>query len=106
LAIKHNLPVNWDIRASDDLEDIFTSIHKDSLQNANHVVETLLDLADSLADFPEKYPVLELLKPSDRIYRFVPQWSFKLIYEVTESEIRVMMVFNARQDPARLQERL
>lgn len=75
MAITHNLPVNWDIRASDDLEDIFASIHKDSPQNAIPVVETLLGLADSLADFPDKHPVLDLPKPSGRIYRFVPLWS-------------------------------
>ena len=103
MAVSRPLPVHWDVRAADDLKDIFNSIKKDSPQNALHVVVTLMELAESLGDFPEKYPVLELSNRSKRSYRSVPKWSYKLIYEVLETEIRVVLIFNSRQDPLKLE---
>ncbi len=102
MAVKKLLSVRWDEQASIELQDVFDSIKLDSPQNARQVVETLLDLADSLVNFPLKYPKLELPEPSNRVYRWVSKWSYKLIYEVTESEVRIVKVFNTRRDPVKI----
>ena len=43
----------WSLEALDDIESIAEYIGRDSLYHAQHVVESLFDLSDSLLSQPE-----------------------------------------------------
>jgi toxin ParE1/3/4 len=106
LEIKKPLPVKWEVRAVEDLDEIFDNIFQQSPQNAIDVINELLDLADSLGQFPEKFHSLETPIKTSRNYRFVAKWSFKIIYEVTEHSIWIMRVFNSAKHPDKLYKNL
>ena len=62
----------------------------------------LLRLAGNLCDYPEKYSIEPYLENESGNYRSVAKWSYKIIYEVTENEIIIAMVFHTKQDPAKI----
>ena len=90
------LPVRWDEMAVESLEDIFKIVKQDSLIQAKRIKNTLLSLARSLNDFPEKYSKEDYLVDEPNNYRSVSKWSYKMVYEVTENEIIIVMLFNPR----------
>lgn len=100
------LPVRWDKSAVDALQRIFEYIKTDSPSSADKVKKALLLLAKGLGDFPEKYPREPYLLDEPNNYRSVSKWNYKLIYEVTENEVIVVMVFNTRQDPNNIKKSL
>ncbi|ELR67992.1 hypothetical protein C900_01288 [Fulvivirga imtechensis AK7] len=65
-----------------------------------------MSLAKSLGDFPEKYPKEPYLLDEPNNYRSVSKWSYKLIYEVTENEVIIVMLFHSSQDPEKIKETL
>jgi len=106
LVKKKRLPVRWDIEATESLRDIYEYIKVDSPSGAHKVRKTLLSLAKSLGNFPEKYAREPFLKDEPNNYRSVSKWSYKLIYEVTEKEVIVVMVFHTSQDPEKIKKHL
>ena len=104
---RNALPVKLEIRASEDLDAIFKFISEKSPQNAVHVVNNLIDLADSLGEFPEKFVSLESIsKNTNRNYRTVSKWSFKIVFEVTDNAVWIMQIFNNSKHPDKLIRRL
>lgn len=98
--VKKKLAVHWDEQAVEDLKAICQYIKKESPDGAERVKKELLRLAKSLGAFPEKYPVEPLLKDSKGNYRSVAKWHYKIIYELTENEVIILMIFHTRQNPA------
>jgi len=97
LVNKKKLPVRWDEPAAESLKDIFKTIKEDSSTQAKRVKDTLLSLSRGLNDFPEKYSREAYLAGEPNNYRSVSKWSYKMVYEVTENEIIIVMLFNGRQ---------
>lgn len=88
--------------AKDHLDAIFEHIAQESIPAAQRVKKELIKLAHSLNDFPEKYPVEEYLADEPEIYRSVPKWSYKIIYEVTEECIIIADIFQTSQHPSKM----
>ncbi|WP_162633066.1 type II toxin-antitoxin system RelE/ParE family toxin [Echinicola strongylocentroti] len=103
---KKRLPVRWDNEAIESLRDIYEYIKADSPSGALKVRQTLLSLARSLGDFPEKYVSEPSLKEEPGNYRSVSKWNYKLIYEETEKEVIVIMVFHTSQNPEKIKKHL
>lgn len=99
---KKKLPVRWDKEAIKSLKDVYDYIKKDSPNQAKRVKNTLLKLAKSLNDFPEKYSRELYLSEEPENFRSVAKWSYKLIYEVTEKEIIIIMLFHTSQNPDKI----
>lgn len=100
--MRKELPVRWDQKAAQSLKDIFEEIQKDSPDAAENVISTLLSLSRTLGKFPEKYSIEPYLVNSPNNYRSVSKWNYKLIYEVTNEEVIVVMLFDGRQDPDKI----
>ncbi len=86
--------------AEKDLEEIFDYIAEfDSPVNANHVLDQLLKVIDSLATFPERgsYPK-ELLALGIREYRQAFFKPYRLIYRVIEKRIFIYLIADGRRD--------
>jgi toxin ParE1/3/4 len=86
--------------AEKDLEEIFDYIVEfDAVGNANHVLDQLLKVADSLAAFPERgsYPK-ELLALGIREYRQVFFKPYRLIYRVLGKRVFIYLIIDGRRD--------
>lgn len=69
----------------ESLETIYNFIYQNSPQNAEMVVNALLNLGDDLAKFPEKNPREPLF--NDESIRYFPKWNFKIVYRIEENRI-------------------
>jgi toxin ParE1/3/4 len=86
--------------AEKDIEEIFDYIAEfDTPGNANHVLDQLLKVADSLAAFPERgsYPK-ELLALGMREYRQVFFKPYRLIYRVIGKRVFIYLIADSRRD--------
>ena len=100
--VKKKLPVRWDKKALDSLRDIYDYIKEDSPTQATRVRKILLQLAQSLKEYPEKYSKEFYLEKLPNNYRSVSKWQYKIIYEVTENEIIIAFLFHTRKDPSKM----
>jgi toxin ParE1/3/4 len=90
----------WEKRAKEDLQDIYDYIFLDSPQNAENVVSKLVVLSKSLSNMPYKYPKEPYF--NDEKIRFIPKWNYKLIYEIGQTDITILSVFNTSQNSIRI----
>lgn len=86
--------------AENDLEDIYDYIHQhDSQNNANLVLEKLLQAAETLAYLPEKGSVPnELQNLGIREYRQVLFKPYRIIYRITGKQVAIFVVTDSRRD--------
>ncbi len=96
------MKIIWDKKAHQDLNNNVSYIAKQSPQNAIKVLNTLLELPNSLKIFPFAYPK-EPSFNNDNI-RFIVKWSFKMVYFITDDIIYIMRVFNTSQHPNKIME--
>lgn len=96
------MQIIWDSKANTDLNENISHIAKKSPQNALMVLDTLLELPNSLKKFPFSYPI-EPFYNKDNI-RFITKWSFKMVYYITGDTIYIMRVFNTNMRPDRILE--
>ena len=88
--------VVWSKASLESLETIYTFIFQNSPQNAEMVVETLLNLGDDLRKFPYKNPKEPLF--NDEAIRFFPKWNFKIIYRIEENRILIINIYSAKMN--------
>lgn len=86
--------------AERDLEDIYDYIaESDTQANADHVLDKLMEVAASLAAFPERgsYPK-ELLQLGIREYRQAHFKPYRLIYRVSGKQVIIYLIVDGRRD--------
>ncbi|NMG55321.1 type II toxin-antitoxin system RelE/ParE family toxin [Aromatoleum aromaticum] len=86
--------------AEQDLESIHDYITEfDCLANANYVLDQLLEVVESLAQFPERgsYPK-ELVPLGIKEYRQTAFKPYRVIYRVTGSQVVVYLIVDGRRD--------
>lgn len=88
-------PVVWSEESYVSLQLIYDYIFKDSPQNAEKVVNTMLNLGDSLNIHPEKYPIDPVFKDSS--IRFFPKWNFKIVYKIEKQRIFIINIYSTRK---------
>jgi plasmid stabilization system protein ParE len=96
------MKVLWSKKASNELEAIYKYIKKESPQNAILVFNEIYDLANSLLNFPYKFPVEPIINIEK--VRFATIWSFKIIYSVEKESVVILRVFNTKQNPKKLKQ--
>lgn len=83
-----------------DFEEIYDYIAENDTQgNADHALDKLMGVAESLAAFPERgsYPK-ELLALGIREYRQAHFKPYRLIYRVIGKQVLVFMIADGRRD--------
>ncbi|MBI5436446.1 MAG: type II toxin-antitoxin system RelE/ParE family toxin [Nitrosomonadales bacterium] len=86
--------------AERDLEEIYDYIAETDTQgNADHVLDKLMGVAETLATFPERgsYPK-ELLLLGIREYRQAHFKPYRLIYRVIGKQVLIYMIADGRRD--------
>ena len=88
--------VVWSKASLDSLETIYNFISENSPQNAEMVVDTLLNLGDDLAKFPERNPREPLY--NDESIRYFPKWNFKIVYRIEENRILIINIYSTKMN--------
>jgi toxin ParE1/3/4 len=86
--------------AERDLEAIYDYVaQNDTPANANHLLDKLIEAAETLADFPGRgsYPK-ELLALGIREYRQAHFKPYRLIYRVSGKQVIVYIIADGRRD--------
>lgn len=86
--------------AEQDLEAIYDYIAEfDCVANANHVLEQLMDVVESLAGFPERgsFPK-ELVALGIKEYRQASFKPYRVIYRVLGEQVIVYLIVDGRRD--------
>ena len=60
------------------------------------VVDTLLNLGDDLAKFPERNPREPLF--NDDTIRYFPKWNFKIVYRIEENRILIINIYSTKMN--------
>jgi len=94
--------IEWRDKAVEELQSIYDYIYSKSPQNAENVINTLLELGNSLGEFPHKFSIEPFLNQENT--RFAVQWSYKIIYRIENDRIIILRVFDGRQNPQKLSE--
>jgi len=88
--------VLWSKASLDSLETIYNFFSENSPQNAEMVVDTLLNLGDDLAKFPERNPREPLY--NDESIRYFPKWNFKIVYRIEENRILIINIYSTKMN--------
>ena len=88
--------VKWSIPAKNDLKQIHDYIAKDSKYYAQNVVREIVTKTETLIDFPEIGRVVPEI--SDQNIRELIVYSYRLIYEISESGIEIIAIIHGRRD--------
>jgi toxin ParE1/3/4 len=86
--------------AEQDLEAIYDYIAEfDSVANANHVLDALMDVVQSLSKFPERgsYPK-ELIGLGIKEYRQTFFKPYRVIYRVAGRQVVIYLIADGRRD--------
>jgi toxin ParE1/3/4 len=86
--------------AERDLENLHTYIAEhDSPNNADHLLDKLMEVAERLSSFPERgsYP-RELLALGIREYRQVFFKPYRIIYRVIGKQVIIYLIADGRRD--------
>lgn len=93
------IKILWDDNAKSDLKIIYDFLKIKSVHSAKKVIADILHQAKSI-HFSEQYQVDEILGEP---YRRMIVRNYKIIYKVqSESEIRILMIFDSRQNPMKM----
>jgi toxin ParE1/3/4 len=82
----------WSPRALDDVDAIAAYISQDSEAYAASVVRLILSKARTLADFPHIGRIVPEF--DDERIREIFAYSYRIIYEVTESDVTIATVIH------------
>ncbi len=93
------IKILWDNEAKADLKLIFEYLKLKSPQAAKNVVQDIVNQSKNI-HFTEQYQVDEFLGEP---YRRMVVRNYKFIYKIqSESEIRILQIFDTRQNPIKL----
>ena len=100
---KKGFSVRWAPKAKVILDDFCDQVEKTSGRVVAKRVRTkFVRIAGGLGYFPRKFPQEELLAELEGEFRSVPVWSFKMIYQVADSQVTILYLFHTRRHPTQL----
>ncbi|MFV8332285.1 type II toxin-antitoxin system RelE/ParE family toxin [Flavobacterium sp. GSP14] len=92
--------VVWSLEAKKSLSEIYNYIFEDSPQNAEKVLNKIIDLAESLQDERYDYAIDPIINKEK--FRHISIWTYKIIYERTRNKVLLLDIFNGKQNPDKL----
>jgi toxin ParE1/3/4 len=97
----------WTYPAKNDLQDIYDYIAEFSEEAAFRVITGILDKAEVLkGGFPGIGQKEPLLSHKTDIYRYLVEGNYKIIYRVKRNRVIIDMVFDVRQNPDKMAEKI
>jgi plasmid stabilization system protein ParE len=90
--------VIWDTKAKESLKAITVFIKEESPTAAKKVRTELLQLTGSLKKMPERFSPEPYLEQKGNDYRSISKWSYKIIYRVSEDEVRILEIVHTSRN--------
>jgi len=101
--MKQEYDICWDSEAGKQFKKIYKYIKKNiSEKTANKIRKQITDRIDELRFQPERFPQEPLLSHRKENYRFILVSPYKLIYEFTNSEVRILFIYSTKQNPKKI----
>ena len=91
--------VVWSNSAKAELRKAFEYIALDSLQNAQMVRDTLIDLTIDLTENPEKHPLDKFKKNNDGAWRAFEKYHYRISYRIIKNQIRIVRMRHTSRSP-------
>jgi toxin ParE1/3/4 len=92
--------VIWSHEARKSLSEIYNYIFEDSPQNAEMVLDKIIESVESLQDERYDYAIDPIINKEK--FRHISIWSYKIIYERTNDKVLILDIFNGKQNPDKL----
>ncbi len=89
----------WRKLALNQLNKVHKHIAKDSIKSANKVMDDIFDKAENLKLNPEIYPLDKYRIKNDGSFRSFEKYRYRISYQVTETEIRILRVRHTSREP-------
>jgi len=90
----------WSKRAETDLYLSIGHIAESSINNAKKILVDIIELSNSLGEFPYKYP-REPYYHSESV-RYAVIYSYKIVYKVCKDKIQILRLFHTKQNPRKI----
>ncbi len=94
-----NQLVFWSESAFKDLDKIHDFISISSESKANSLIRNILARTKQLETFPNSGGVYEYTNDSKRVYRYLVEGNYKIIYSVSPIKVYVEAVIDTRMNP-------
>jgi plasmid stabilization system protein ParE len=91
--------VLWSNSAKVELKKMFEYIALDSLQNAQIVKNTLIDITVDLASNPEKFPLDKFKTGNDGTWRAFEKHHYRISYRILKDQIRIVRMRHTDRSP-------
>lgn len=91
--------VNWNKRPLKQLEEACNYIKQDSIKSALKVKNDIFAITDSLAFYPEKYPLDKFRKSNDGSYRAFTLHHYRVSYRILPSEVKILRLRHSSMEP-------
>lgn len=88
--------VVWTAASKAQLDELIGYVARDSVVTAGKVLDVILEAAASLSHFAERGRVVPEIR--DRTIREIFVYSYRLIYEIAASEVRIITVIHGARD--------
>jgi plasmid stabilization system protein ParE len=92
--------VIWSQEARNSLSAIYSYIYKGSPQNAEMVLNKVIESVELLQDERYEYGIDPIINKEK--FRHLSIWSYKIIYERTNEKVLTLDIFNGKQNPDKL----
>lgn len=93
----------WEAKALADLENEIGYIQQNSPQNAEMVLNKVLELSESISKMPLRFPIEPNF--SQKNIRYATIFRYKMVYMIGEDAIYILRLFNTWQSPERVLEK-
>lgn len=91
--------VVWRKLALKQFNKVYNYIKEESLSSAKKVRDEIFDTAENLKNHPEMYPLDKYRKNNDGTIRAFEVYSYRIAYQITKSEIRILRVRHTKREP-------
>jgi len=91
--------VRWNLAAFKKFEKAIKYIKEDSSLNAENVRIEINSEIDSIAIYPQKYPVDKYKKKNDGNYRAFEIYHYRIAYKITNAKIIILRFRSTHQEP-------
>jgi len=88
--------VRWSLPARNDLKQIHDYIAEDSRYYARNVIQEIVAKTEKLTELPEIGRTVPEIR--DQNIRELIVYSYRLIYEVSESGVEILAIIHGRRD--------
>lgn len=89
----------WQKLALKQLNKGYNYIKKESPQTAKKVREDIFDKVENLKYNPKIYPLDKYRKNNDGTIRAFEVYSYRIAYQITKYEIRILRVRHTKREP-------